>query len=445
MKNPSAKYSGLRRAANMLRKHGQGGDTVLAHISPEEAAYLHQRYGGDINPHTGLPQYGLFGRVFGGVGKSIGRAFKKPLKTVLPLAGSIIGGAIGGPAGSIAGGALGGGLSSRRHPLDRALGGALMGLGNSFISPQIAQGLNLNPDSFASRMLMHNAPSLGEQMGIGSGMGSGMGFFGSGGAGLDAAASSAGAGAASGLSGGAASLGLGSGSLMDTALLATAIAGMAKKQKMPVYGSPDNESLQQAMDKNKPHWGPEYQYKEPAPLKREAKFPPKGYRRTEWKFFPTPEEQEEQLRRANEEIAQPGYQYRYAKGGHVRYYEGAEGGQSDKRPVTLPEHSYIMDATTVSLAGDGNSKNGKKRIAKEIVKNFLESGITKEYKPSRNIKAYVSDGEMEISPQVVYAAGGGDIHKGIKKLDKFRKNIRKHKGVKKFLPPKSKHLMQYVR
>lgn len=433
MKKQSAKYSALRRAANVLRKYGEGGDTVLAHISPMEAEQLGSMYGSDTNPHTGLPQYGLFRR--------IERAIRKPAKKILPIAGSMIGGIVGGPAGAIAGGALGGGLSSKRHPLDHALGGAMIGLGHSMLSPSIAKGLNLDPGSFASKALMGSAPSLGEQLGIGSGLG----LLGMGDAAAPAAASAMGGTSASGLSGGAASLGLGSG-LLDTALLATAITGFAKRKvKTPPYGSPENETINQAIERNRPQWGPEHEYKPAPPLRGEPKFPPRGYRRTAWNFFPTPEEQIQQMTRVQEEMAEPGYQYRYAKGGHVRYYKGAEGGQSDKRPVKLPEHSYIMDATTVSLAGDGNSENGKKRIVKEIVENFLNSGITKESKPSRNIKAFVSDGEMEISPQIVKAAGGGDINKGVKVFDKFRKNMRKHKGVNKFLPPKSKPLMQYMR
>jgi len=41
-----------------IQSHGKNGDTILAHINPEEAQLLKEMGGsGDINPHTGLPQF----------------------------------------------------------------------------------------------------------------------------------------------------------------------------------------------------------------------------------------------------------------------------------------------------------------------------------------------------------------------------------------------------
>jgi len=53
----------LKKAAEELRKKGRGRDTMLAHITPKEAAMLKARGGrGSINPDTGLPEFddGLF-------------------------------------------------------------------------------------------------------------------------------------------------------------------------------------------------------------------------------------------------------------------------------------------------------------------------------------------------------------------------------------------------
>ena len=48
----------LRKAAEQLRKKGRGRDTMLAHITPEEAKLLKARGGsGTINPDTGLPEF----------------------------------------------------------------------------------------------------------------------------------------------------------------------------------------------------------------------------------------------------------------------------------------------------------------------------------------------------------------------------------------------------
>jgi len=55
----------------MLRSKGRGRDTVLAHITPKEAALLKARGGrGSTNPHTGLPEYeDDFSFDFGGGGE----------------------------------------------------------------------------------------------------------------------------------------------------------------------------------------------------------------------------------------------------------------------------------------------------------------------------------------------------------------------------------------
>ena len=48
----------LRKAAEELRKRGRGRDTMLAHITPREAAMLKAKGGsGTINPDTGLPEF----------------------------------------------------------------------------------------------------------------------------------------------------------------------------------------------------------------------------------------------------------------------------------------------------------------------------------------------------------------------------------------------------
>lgn len=105
-----------------LARQGRMGDTMMAHISPEEAAMLKARGGaGTINPNTGYPQY---------------FSLKKLFKAVLPIAlnfiapglGSAIGGAVGlsGAAATAFGGAVIGGASSALTG-GNALQGALMG------------------------------------------------------------------------------------------------------------------------------------------------------------------------------------------------------------------------------------------------------------------------------------------------------------------------------
>jgi len=48
----------LKTLAEMLRRQGRGQDTILAHITPQEAALLKSRGGaGTMNPTTGLPEF----------------------------------------------------------------------------------------------------------------------------------------------------------------------------------------------------------------------------------------------------------------------------------------------------------------------------------------------------------------------------------------------------
>lgn len=59
---------GLKALAQELPKYGRMGDTMVAHINPQEAALLKSMGGsGTINPTTGLPEFGMFG-IGGGCG-----------------------------------------------------------------------------------------------------------------------------------------------------------------------------------------------------------------------------------------------------------------------------------------------------------------------------------------------------------------------------------------
>jgi hypothetical protein len=72
--------------AREMAAMGRNGDTMLAHITPQEAMML-QRMGGSgtINPYTGLPEFFLK-KLFRGIGKaikSVGKAVKKFAKSTV--------------------------------------------------------------------------------------------------------------------------------------------------------------------------------------------------------------------------------------------------------------------------------------------------------------------------------------------------------------------------
>jgi hypothetical protein len=84
---------GLAAAAEALRKKGRGGDTILAHINPQEAKLLKAMGGsGTINPATGIMEFkGGGGGILGGVGKAIGGAFSAVGNAVKSVVASPVG------------------------------------------------------------------------------------------------------------------------------------------------------------------------------------------------------------------------------------------------------------------------------------------------------------------------------------------------------------------
>jgi hypothetical protein len=97
---------GLADVASYLASKGRGGDSILAHITPEEAALLKSRGGaGTINPMTGLPEFkggpiGAVAKAVKGVVKGVDNATKKVLSSpVGRIVGTIALATVLGPAG----------------------------------------------------------------------------------------------------------------------------------------------------------------------------------------------------------------------------------------------------------------------------------------------------------------------------------------------------------
>lgn len=85
---------GLASAAQHIQAAGRGGDTMLAHINPREAAMLkNMGASGSINPRTGLREFGW--------------NWKSMIKTILPAAIGVFAPAVGNYLGSAAGFGLG--------------------------------------------------------------------------------------------------------------------------------------------------------------------------------------------------------------------------------------------------------------------------------------------------------------------------------------------------
>jgi hypothetical protein len=73
--------------AREMAAMGRNGDTMLAHITPQEAMMLKSMGGsGTINPYTGLPEF-FIGKLF----KSVGKLFKSVVKGIKKFAKSTVG------------------------------------------------------------------------------------------------------------------------------------------------------------------------------------------------------------------------------------------------------------------------------------------------------------------------------------------------------------------
>ena len=369
------------------------------------------------------------------------KALRKPVKMALPIAGSILGNMYGGPLGGMIGGSLGSGLSSKHHKLDHMLGGAAAGLLGSSLMGGAGRMMGLNPDSGFGQLSGMNHSGLLEQLGFGGGGGGLLshglaaktpGF-------LSGRGNNAGQ-QESGYSGGDDPNSFNWSQMkewIDPALLAIGVGGQLlarpKKQHQPTMAEQYDE-MQAARAR---HEGPVRRVK---PLKRKKVNPEDRLKNGfDYSFY-------DEVNPETEYYARGGY----ANGGHVEaplhlgYVKGASGGTTDDVHAHIPNGSYVMDATTVSLLGDGNSDNGAEKL-REMEEKFLRGGFVRNYPTSENIRAKISTGEYVMHPDTIAALGKGDGDKGAKQLDAMRKRLRSQKGVKTFLPPKAKPITHYMR
>jgi hypothetical protein len=183
---------GLTRVRT-LASQGRLGDTMLAHISPEEAALLKARGGaGTLNPETGLPQYFSLKKLIGAV-LPIALAF------IAPGIGTAIGAALGasGTAAAMVGQAVIGGVSAGISGGNVLQGAVLGGLGGglgSTVGGAASEALGLGLGQTAQQVL--GGALVGGATGALTGQGFGRGaLMGAAGAGLGAATQGVGSGA----------------------------------------------------------------------------------------------------------------------------------------------------------------------------------------------------------------------------------------------------------
>jgi hypothetical protein len=184
---------GLENAAEMIRRQGREGDTVLAHITPQEAGILKLLGGsGTINPHTGLPEFKSIRQFLKStpvlkdvykVGSQIGKGIESGVESIakaLGPVGQIAAAYFGGPIGA----ALYAGLAppgSSFDVKDAAKAAALTYAGNTLSGAENAWAPKFDySNAFGGNMsyvptgdvssAASGAPSVGEAVSIGGSM-----------------------------------------------------------------------------------------------------------------------------------------------------------------------------------------------------------------------------------------------------------------------------------
>lgn len=405
----------------------------------------------------------------------------KPLKEggkfvqrkVMPIAAPLVGAVLGGPAGAVAGGAISGSLQGRHDIGKNMLKGAGIGLA---VGATMGLGNVLTGGTFMGGGIpgMHGAAagSGGLSGALGGGasgqMGPGLMFANSAGAAAPATAqmgpgimlANAARGAApatggllGGLGGSAATgaataggagllsrlFGAGSGiggsnltgsHLIDAGLLGTAALGGMRSESRPDRREQQEydafrRGVRQGQTAMSPHMpmptGPHYQ------------------RRVN--PFYTLENMRAGVPGA--EVAFTDDTINFADGGYVHggYIPGNSSGVADDYRTSIPEGSFVIDATTLAALGDGNPQRANKQF------DEIESDVVPyaQWNPRKRVEVKLSPGERVVTPEAVKKIGRGSAEKGAQKIEKARTQVRKDKGMKKGVPPKAKPLKQYLR
>lgn len=422
---PEERHDPLKKA----EETGRGEDKKLALIPINLALFLIElKQEPSINPKTGLLEFGFF-------------------RELIRAAGTIVGAVMGGPVGAGIGNVLG------RVATGNKIGSALLGGAKigalAYAGQGLGQAAGLLPGS------NYLAQGLGS-MGIGSAAPLGQMAATAGNIPLSQAGvmQSAGPVAETGMT---AAQQAGSPGFIDTIgsfmskaapfapLGVAGLAYMGSKQHQK-HKKAARQEERQYLENEKERMGFNRSLSPLRPSFRS--YNPRFNERTElerrYGIFPEPAFIEEESR--------------YAKGGLVKSYNkgtlvtGPGKGQDDKIKTSVPDGSYIIDASSTSMFGDGSTKAGsdmlkefenhiKLKFPKRFVKH-IEKHISKS---SSQVPVWLSEGEHKIDPVTVTLLGHGSNVNGADILKKMVINLRKHKISKgDGLPPKAKHPMQYI-
>lgn len=473
-------------AVRELEKKGINGDTKLALIPVNLAEFLIElRHIPAINPKTGLLMFGgikySIGRM---LGKSKGGAkkFENTIDRGIRLAGSIAGAYFGGPLGAGIGRGIAG-MATGQKPGDAFrsglthMGRAAMISGAGGALSSLAPGMAGSIGSAASSYLPASMVNAGSNfftgplstMGLASSAGNALGLGSTGATGLaggagsipsistsavgvpGAIAGTSGAhslgGVGAGLAGKAAAPGLLS-KLMGFAPLAAAGLSYMGSKRQQKHEEKQQEEQNAMIERHREEQGFNKQW---VPVKPKAhRLNPKYHDMTsedmkygnfrEPRFLPDEEPQG---------YKKGGLVQSFSKGTLVR---GPGKGQADEIRTSVPEGSYIIDASSTSMFGDGSSGAGAsalkefENIVKKKFSKHLPVHVEKKIKAkTQQIPVFLSDSEYKFDPVTVTMLGKGSNDKGAALLKQMVLKVRKHKiSNGDGLPPKAKDPFAYI-
>jgi hypothetical protein len=435
----SVREEELPRLADLIQRYGRNGDTELAHINPIEAQVLKSLGGsGTINPATGLREYSFW---------------KKPWKAIRSVigggAGAVIGNMIAPGIGGIIGGALGQGVQHAARGKS-AVSGALKGAGMGAALPSVASVLGSGASKLGSTAIGSSLSNYGSTNAIlpslGLGESGSSGLFGLGGSNPY-------------VSGGA---------LGSAAALSSGMGGGVPPQyvqypqmQYPGYPYVDNRGFLEKFGDNAKDY-----LTQPGNLLTLGAVAAQYAGRQKPK---TPEkiaEEERRYRNASrktiaeieaDEALETARQDLQKKQKNKRLDEDIKNMGRIKRRVVSPEEfartgrwlEYKDDeGNPVRMKGGGRARSPYAYLTEEIYYPTSPIGYLSGDTGGQDdlIDAKLSDGEYVFDASTVSDLGDGNNAAGARKLDSFRKNIRKHKrGGKIALPPRVKSLESYLR
>ena len=437
----------LPSITDFLASQGRNGDTILAHINPEEAQMLQQMGGsGTINPNTGLPEF-FFKKLFKArnilsvIGAIIGN-------TILPG----VGGPIGGSLGNMAGTAIDKGLGEKGKPnyLSSAASGAAIGAtlpSAASLGGSVASTLGFE-NAGAALSNYGNANSITAALGLNDGKGyTGPIDFLTNAGKSSAVGAKAAKGAAEAVTEGAAKaakkgfldkLISDPTALMQAGSLAANFLSKQSPEQMGRDQKRYNEALKLTPAEEKAKLERELQYYE---MKKQKEREERRKNREEFDAY---------RNNINPLITQGGFNRTinspetYATTGRWMEYEPQKFAKGGIVESILKKKEPIIRQTITRILIPFNGFNGFENFedsdkdsnkAKKFATGKFLDGDT--HGQADKIEALLSDGEYVVNASRVADLGDGNNKAGAKFLDSFLKNIAEYKAhnPKKKIPP----------